>query len=123
MLMKVNAGQVDVTLIGLGIKEALQAEKIPTIKVQKITSTFWEHLEINMDDPILSDLKVRQALAYGIDYQDLNNRVFFGQRKWSPYPYIAIFNEYYRNPKAVLPSTDINKAKQLLDEAGWKVWV
>ena len=121
MLMKVQSGQVDLTLIGLSEKEARQAANISTIKVQRVTSTFWEHLEINMTDPILSDLKVRQALAYGINYDDLNNRVFYGQRTVSYYPYIAIFNEFYRNPKATLPKYDQAKANQLLDEAGWKM--
>ncbi|MGC8690322.1 MAG: ABC transporter substrate-binding protein [Caldisericum sp.] len=121
MLMNVLAGKVDLTLIGLGIKEAQQAEKIPTIKVQRIPSTFWEHLEINTTDPILSDVRVRKALAYGIDYNDLNNRVFLGQRTVMYYPYIGLFNEFYRNPKAVLPKYDPAMANKLLDDAGWKM--
>lgn len=121
MLMNVLAGKVDLTLIGLGSKEAQQAEKIPTIKVQKIPSTFWEHIEINVTDPILSDVRVRKAIAYGIDYDDLNQRVHLGVRRNIYYPYIALFNEFYRNPKAVMPKYDPAMANKLLDEAGWKM--
>lgn len=120
MLMNVLAGKVDVTLIGLGIKEAQQAQKLKTIKVQVIPSMFWEHLEINTTDPILSDVRVRKAIAYGIDYDDLNNRVFLGQRRVLYIPYIAI-GEYWRNPKAVMPKYNPEMAGKLLDEAGWKM--
>lgn len=120
MLMNVLAGKVDVTLIGLGVKEAQQAMKLSTIKVQTIPSMFWEHLEINCDDPILSDVRVRKAIAYGIDYNDINNRVFYGQRRVLYIPYIAI-GEYWRNPKAVMPSYNPEMANKLLDEAGWKM--
>ncbi|MEF3244931.1 MAG: S-layer homology domain-containing protein [Caldisericaceae bacterium] len=121
MLMNVLAGKVDLTLIGLGEKEAQQAARIKTIKVQRVLSTFWEHLEVNTTDPILSDVKVRKALAYGIDCNDLNNRVFLGQRRVSYYPYIALFNAFYRNEKATTPKYDPAMANKLLDEAGWKM--
>ncbi|MCI4463348.1 MAG: S-layer homology domain-containing protein [Caldisericum sp.] len=121
MLMNVLAGKLDLTLLGLGVKEAAQAEKIPTINVQRIPSAYWEHFELNVTDPILSDVRVRKAIAYGIDYDDLNNRVFLGQRKVVHWPYIGLLNEYYRNPKAVLPGYDPAMANKLLDDAGWKM--
>jgi len=121
MLMNVLAGKLDLTLLGLGVKEAAQAEKIPTINVQRVPSAYWEHLELNVTDPILSDVRVRKAIAYGIDYDDLNNRVFLGQRKVVHWPYIGLLNEYYRNPKAVLPGYDPAMANKLLDDAGWKM--
>jgi len=121
MLMNVLAGKLDLTLLGLGIKEAAQAEKIPTINVQRVASAYWEHFELNVTDPILSDVRVRKAIAYGIDYDDLNNRVFLGQRRVVYWPYIGLLNEYYRNPKAVLPGYDPAMANKLLDDAGWKM--
>jgi peptide/nickel transport system substrate-binding protein len=121
MLMNVLAGKLDLTLLGLGVKEAAQAEKIPTINIQRVPSAYWEHFELNVTDPILSDVRVRKAIAYGIDYDDLNNRVFLGQRKVVHWPYIGLLNEYYRDPKAVLPGYDPAMANKLLDEAGWKM--
>ena len=120
MLMNVQAGAADVTLIGLGAKEAQQAEKIKTIKVQYIPSTFWEHFDLNVDDPILSDVNVRKAIAYGINYQDIINRVHLGVRKVNN-TLIFFPGSQYTKPNTFTPGYDLAKAKQLLDQAGWTV--
>jgi len=57
---------------------------------------FWEHFTVNFDDPnnlpdapkpgvaythpFLSDNRVRQALSYAINRQDISNRVYYGMR-------------------------------------------
>ncbi|MEF3245082.1 MAG: hypothetical protein K6343_03775, partial [Caldisericaceae bacterium] len=120
-LSHIISGDVDITYLCLDLLEANKAKNVLGVTVLNVPSTFWEHLEINMSDPILSEVRVRKAIAYGIDYDDLNNRVFFGLRVISYYPYIALFNEYYRNPNATLPKYNPEIANKLLDEAGWKM--
>jgi peptide/nickel transport system substrate-binding protein len=120
MLMNVEAGACDVTLIGLGAKEAQQAANIKTIKLQYIPSTYWEHFDFNVDDPILSDVNVRKAIAYGINYQDLITRVFLGIRKVNN-TFIFFPGSQYTKPNTFTPGYDPAKAKQLLDTAGWIV--
>ncbi|MCW1300728.1 MAG: ABC transporter substrate-binding protein [Candidatus Parvarchaeota archaeon] len=119
MLANVLSGTVDVSIVGLGLNEAKQAEQNTTIKVLRVPSTYWEHLEINLSDPILSDIRVQKAIAYGINYDDLNNRVFSGQRLVSNLTYLGLFNSYYRNSNARLPSHSLVLANRLLDDAGW----
>jgi len=120
MLMNVIAGSVDATLLGLGVKEAAQAEKIKTIKIQYAPSTYWEHLDLNISDPILNDIRVRKAIACGINYQDVVDRVFMGKRLINR---TFFFPPNSKDTKAntFTPGYDPNKAKQLLDEAGWKL--
>jgi ABC-type transport system substrate-binding protein len=120
-LLNIVSGVVDVTYLCLDVPQVNQAKSVPGVTVQNVPSTFWEHLEINCTDPILSDVRVRKAIAYGIDYDNLNNRVFFGQRRVSYYPYISLLNEFYRNPNAVMPKYDPAMANKLLDDAGWKM--
>jgi peptide/nickel transport system substrate-binding protein len=43
--------------------------------------TIWEHLAFEMDKPDVSDVKVRQAIAYTIDRQKIVEQVMLGQVK------------------------------------------
>ncbi|MEI7844971.1 MAG: peptide ABC transporter substrate-binding protein [Chloroflexota bacterium] len=66
--------------------------------------------------PILGDLRVRQAIAAAIDYDTLNNQVLSGTVSDSTNPF------EYGWSKCNLPHPfpfDPEKAKKLLDEAGW----
>jgi peptide/nickel transport system substrate-binding protein len=67
----------------------------------------------------ISELAVRRAMEYGVDREGLNKSVFHGLNRvaWSPLmrPTFA-----YDPSTEKIYSFDPNKAKQLLDEAGWK---
>jgi len=74
-------------------------------------------ISINTRLPILSDKKVRRAFAHAIDVDELINNVFegFGTRCATPlHPSSA---EYNASLKPIAFSID--KAKKLLNEAGW----
>ena len=120
LLMNVQAGTLDATLIGFGAKEAQQAAKLKTIKMQYVPSLFWEHFDLNTADPILSDVNVRKAIAYGINYQDIINRVHLGTRSVNN-TFSFIPGSSYCKPNTFAPGYDPAKAKQLLDTAGWTV--
>ena len=66
--------------------------------------------------PILGDIRVRQAISHAIDYDTLINDVLNGQVSPSTNPFA------YGWYKCDLPrkySYDVEKARQLLEEAGW----
>ncbi|RPH80258.1 MAG: hypothetical protein EHM77_05150, partial [Planctomycetaceae bacterium] len=75
------------------------------------------YLELNNRDSILADPKIRQALAYSIDYDGILSNVMQGlaQRTTGPiHPDKSYFN------KDLKPlSQDINKSLALIKEAGW----
>ncbi|TWB43515.1 ABC transporter substrate-binding protein [Nitrospirillum pindoramense] len=79
-------------------------------------SDFLVHLRPNFDNPILSDLRVRKALMYGLDREALvaallDNKGTVAQSLLSPFmPGYAVVDRYTYNPQ---------KAASLLDEAGW----
>ena len=67
--------------------------------------------------PILGDLKVRQAIAYGIDKQTIIDKLLFGKAL----PGTSELNVDPFNCTDIKPwPYDVAKAKQLLDDAGWK---
>jgi len=120
-LSDIASGNVDITYLCLGISEVNQAKNVSGITVQNVPSAYWEHLEINCTDPILSDVRVRKAIAYGIDYDDLNIRVFSGTRIVSHLTFLGLFNSLYRNSSATLPDYNLSMANSLLDDSGWKM--
>ena len=40
----------------------------------------YEHIDLKLDNPILADLRVRQALLYGLDRQAIGQRLFAGRQ-------------------------------------------
>jgi len=65
---------------------------------------------------VLSDKKVRQALAYSLDKKTLTESASHSEIIDSPI--LPIFKEYY-NADSVKYDYDLDKAKKILDETGW----
>jgi len=66
--------------------------------------------------PILGDIRVRQAISHAIDYDTLINDVMNGQVQSSTNPFAY---GWYKCDIPRLYNFDLEKAKQLLTEAGW----
>jgi len=85
------------------------------VQDQSILSIFW--LPINLNQPPLDNVKVRQALNYAVDREALVKSVLQGQAVVANGPIPPGLSAYDPNYK---PYTyDIDKAKQLLTEAGF----
>jgi peptide/nickel transport system substrate-binding protein len=94
-------------------------QTIPGVKVHVTPFTSYAQMALNMNNPILADRTVRQALAYAIDKQAIINKAAHGvpsvansdqpQFLWAYNPNVRV---YQYNP--VL-------ARQMLDADGWKV--
>ncbi|MFI4987282.1 MAG: peptide ABC transporter substrate-binding protein [Alphaproteobacteria bacterium] len=78
----------------------------------------YEHVDFNLDNPSLGDLRVRQALAYGLDRNAVNERLF-GGRQPPANSFMSPLDWPYAKDLAGYPY-DAKKAAALLDEAGWK---
>lgn len=106
-----------------------ELEKMANVKLFSAPQPGGERLILNLvkpgdpadnktPHPILGDLKVRQAIAYGIDKQTIIDKLLFGKAL----PGTGELNVDPYNCTEVKPFPyDPAKAKQLLDEAGWKV--
>jgi len=66
--------------------------------------------------PILSDVRVRQAIRQAIDVDTINNEIFFGlgRPQWTEF-----FRPPYNKCDVPRPVYDPEAAKALLEEAGW----
>ncbi len=77
----------------------------------------WAHIDFNLDDPILADKRVRQAIAHGINRKGILEKLYGGKytiahtflppRHWGYHPGVKTY------------PFDLDAAGKLLDEAGW----
>ena len=66
--------------------------------------------------PALQDVRVRQAIAYAVDFDAICEELLYGKT----YPPATYWEETpYNYPDANLYKYDPDKARELLDEAGW----
>lgn len=87
----------------------------------KVFATEWTsfHFVWNQKRPWFEDVKVRTALAYAFDHDELLNKLLFGLCE----PCTGNFHPTSRwapNPAPKPYKQDLDKAEELLDAAGWK---
>ncbi len=80
----------------------------------------YEHIDLNLEKPYFQDRRVRQAIAHAINKKEISQYIFKGLwlEAWSDKSPL----NYHYNPEVENRYPfDPEKAKALLDEAGWKV--
>ncbi len=112
-----RSGQADMVNQWLSPPSFLELKQSPGILVREDPSVQLFHLEMNTKKPPLDNAKVRQAIASAFDYDKALQQIFIGATKArGPVP--------VRVPgwNSAVPvfGRNINKAKQLLAEAGYK---
>jgi peptide/nickel transport system substrate-binding protein len=96
--------------------ESLQ--KAQNLKVTIADGTNLAHLGINLLDPILKDQRVRQAIAYAIDREAIIRDVLRGQAKAAAS--LLPPTQWAYEKDVQLYSSDLTRANELLDQAGYK---
>ncbi len=80
-------------------------------------STTVEHIDFNLQNPILADEQVRHATTYAIDRQDLVNHVLAGQSSGSD-SFIPPISEFFNSDTPRYPFNP-DQARSILDSDGW----
>ncbi|HJS31758.1 MAG TPA: peptide ABC transporter substrate-binding protein [Alphaproteobacteria bacterium] len=105
--------------LGLTLDQALTFERRQghRFEIQYKAGLIYEHIDLNLDNPILKDKRVRQALLLALDREAISRELFQGKQPVahsfvSPLDWIAFddLSKYPHEPK---------RAAALLDEAGW----
>ncbi len=105
--------------LGLTLDQALALEKRRGGEFEFLykLGLVYEHIDLNLDNPILADRRVRQALLYGIDRLVISQKLFQGKQpvaKTNVNPLDWVFTDEVPDYPY-----DQNKAKALLEAAGW----
>jgi peptide/nickel transport system substrate-binding protein len=78
----------------------------------------YTYLGYNLKNPLFTDKRVRQAIAYGINKDEIIQGVLLGLGKPATGPYKP--GTWVYNPHVKVYPYDPQKAKELLADAGWK---
>jgi peptide/nickel transport system substrate-binding protein len=87
-------------------------------KKYKYLSFSYTYLGYNLQNPLFSDKRIRQAISYAIDKKEIIEGVLLGHGVEATGPYKP--DAWFYNPDAKRYPYDPAKAKTLLAEAGWK---
>ncbi len=105
--------------LGFTIEQALSFERRQGANYDVLfkPGLIYEHLDVNLDNPILADRRVRQALLYAIDRVSLTAQLFGGKQPVAHSNINPLDKVYSEN--VPIYSYDPDKAAALLGEAGW----
>lgn len=112
-------GNIDIAELSNFRKEDISALEEKGLKIASYPTSNIQYMGMNTQNPVLSDVKVRQAIAYGIDRQGIVNELLEGKGVLINAPMVPTLWSY---PKSGLTeySKDDAKAKELLKEAGYE---
>lgn len=108
---------------GLSIDQAVvfekkvKAENLP-FQVLYEDGVTYAHIDLNLDNPILSDLKVRQALSSGFNKKEMIDALLEGKARAAIH-FVTERDPWYTD-KVQIYEPSKRQAMKLLDEAGWK---
>lgn len=120
MFMELKAGGIDMMgLTPIQYKRQTNTEFFrENFNKFKYPTFVYTYLGFNLKHPFFQDKRVRQAIAYGIDKEEIIDVVLFGLGRIATGPYVPDTWPY--NPNVKRYRYDPEKAKALLKEAGWK---
>lgn len=123
-----RSGTIDmISIIGLKFDQAIKFAKVVDeeglpVRVNFKPSTTYEHIDLQVaKNPILKDVRVRKALVYSINREDLVKALFDGKQQTALHNITPICPWFTDDPnEIVVYQYSPRKARKLLDEAGWK---
>jgi peptide/nickel transport system substrate-binding protein len=115
--LELRKGTMDLVVNDIAPDIVYQLEREPRLQTVQSPGTDYQYIGLNLRDPTLRDLRVRQALAYAIDYQAIVEYLRRGlaTQAVGVMPPVAWAFE----PDVSLYTHDPARARQLLDEAGY----
>lgn len=122
-----RAGQIDVGKISQ-TKSKEKVDKMSIVSIESVESKGFVFPYVRdtgnvtekgykIGNNVTSDIAIRKALNYGVDRKALIDGPLFGQAKVD---YTGSGNVPWDNPNIKIKDNDTEKAKQILEEAGWK---
>ena len=118
--LELRKGSADLTINSpMPPDTVLTLERDPALTVQRGAGTRLAYLAFNLRDPILKDVKVRQAIAYAMDRRPMIQYLWRGQAQ--PARSVLPPQSWAYNDDVPRYDYDPVKARQLLDAAGYPV--
>lgn len=118
-----QTGDADSNLWPLLVEDSLMFEEDPNYTVITTLTGGVKHFPLNNQLPQLSDKRVRQAMMHALDRQQIIDDLWNGAAALAHSNLSPKFTFYSRNDDPTLKryEYDPDKARELLDDAGWTV--
>ncbi len=120
-----QAGDIDMVSPagGLGLDQAIAFEKKISVdkspfRVAYADGFVYAHIDLNLENPALADLRVRKAISMAFNKKDILS-MLDGKAKEAKF--FVANNDMWASDKAPVYSFNKREANKLLDEAGWKL--
>ena len=116
-LASLESGDVDFICSPLTASDLSLVEGNDALVMEKVPGLGFTYMGFNVEDPIMSDLAVRQAIAYATDKESISKVIYSGMDTPGTTPLLSSswaadgsLKDYGYNPE---------QAKQTLEDAGW----
>ncbi|MCL6087724.1 MAG: ABC transporter substrate-binding protein [Actinobacteria bacterium] len=115
--VELETGNIDI-VVGISPVDVERLSKVNTITIKETPKFSERYLAFNLESKVWSDINLRKAVWYAIDRDAIVQAVLLGHG--SPaYGYITPnMQGYYKDSDKAYPY-DIEKAKELIKQAGW----
>lgn len=120
MFLELRAGSIDM----MGLTPIQYTKQTDTYFFKENFQKFrypvpsYTYMGFNLKHPWFKDKRVRQAIAHAIDKNEIVDVVLFGLGSPATGPYVP--GTWYYNPDVKKYEYALDKAKQLLKQAGWE---
>lgn len=115
--LELRKGSADLAINALSADMVMALRKEPQLVIQTRPGTVYNYLAFNLRDPILKDVRVRQALAYAINREKIIHYLWRGLAKPAPSILPPLHWAFATDVRTY--AHDPVKANQILDEAGY----
>ncbi|HET9014867.1 MAG TPA: ABC transporter substrate-binding protein, partial [Thermomicrobiaceae bacterium] len=117
-IAQLRSGELDFVMFEPSQSDALQGQS--NVVINTANQTDYYFINMNCSSPIFSDVRVRQAMAYGLDRETLLKTVYRNQGSIASGPISPPMGWAYPTSQKPWPF-DTSKAASLLGEAGWQM--
>lgn len=115
--LELRKGSADIAINALTPDMVLTLAKEPGLKILRAPGSIYAYVAFNLRDPVLKDVRVRQAIAYAIDRQPLIHYLWRDQAQ--PASSVLPPQSWAFDANVQKYGYDPAKARQMLDAAGY----
>ena len=115
--LKLRKGEVHLVQ-NISREKVAKISDYPKLHLQKTLGLNTAYLAFNMKDKVVGNKKVRQAIAYALNRNSIIKHILKGMAQ--PASQLMTPGSFYHFDSVSLINQDLEKAKKLLDEAGYK---
>lgn len=118
-MQMLQSGEIDMDMVTVNQDNVDELKSYGFLNLNIFPTNGYGYITFNHKHEQFKDAKVRQALAYGLNRKDIVDAVYQGYADVINVPQSKVSWAYAEGANSY--DFDLEKAKALLDEAGWKV--